>query len=96
MDREGAKDLSRALGGACEWAAPAALEAYFFGNDFVDCGRKINKKIVFEVPGGPCKIGVVSLGKVSDAVYKRQEEWTQTPKRLNDTRDNGFALCGRI
>ena len=27
MERDGVVDLMRALGGACEWAAPAALDA---------------------------------------------------------------------
>ena len=41
-----------------------------FGDNFVDCGRQINKKIIFEVPSRPSKVSVVSLDKVSDAVYK--------------------------
>ena len=50
-------------------SCPSGPGGIVFGDDFVDCGREINKKIIFEVSSRPCKVSVVSLGKVSDAVY---------------------------
>ena len=39
-----------------------------FGNDLIDCGRQVNKQIIFEVAGRASKVGVVGLRKLGNAV----------------------------
>ena len=41
-----------------------------FGHNFVDGGREVDEKIVFEVPGGPSKVRLVGLGEQHGAVDK--------------------------
>ena len=68
MFRAAAEDLMSAEGGAWEWAAPEALEAYLFGNDLIDRGREVNKQVVLKVAGRTSKVGVVGLSKLGDSV----------------------------
>jgi hypothetical protein len=41
-----------------------------FGHNFVDGGREVDEKIVFEVPGGTSKVCLVGLGEQHGAVDK--------------------------
>ena len=65
--------LDQGAGWSMSVGCPSGTGGIVFSDDFVDCGRKINKKIVLEVPSRPCKVTVVCLGKMSDAGDKQQE-----------------------
>ena len=65
-------------------------------NDFVDRGRQVDEEVVLEVPGRTSQVSVVGLGQPGYAVDHGQEMRAKTPKRLDDTGDDGLSLRGGV